>query len=164
MTQHKMVTFQLHRNGVILVVIGAILFAVLLFAAGYLTAMARGAKLPTATPAIPKVAVPKVPTIAVPTIAVPKVEAPKVEAPKVAVPAIPPETLTLRVGVYATEEEAKAAMTAFAAQKPVLVAEKTSDETLLYTVRVGSYASRLDAMKAAAELRKQGISAAIVKE
>lgn len=39
MTKHKMVTLRLHRSGVLLVILLAILFAILIFVAGCVTGM-----------------------------------------------------------------------------------------------------------------------------
>ena len=50
--KHQMITFRLHRKGVILIAIGAVLLGVLLFAAGYLTALRTERKESAAKPHI----------------------------------------------------------------------------------------------------------------
>src|SRR4029079_10325305 len=49
--KHTMVTFRLHKLALLLVVAGAVLLGVLLFAAGYLSASVKAAALPNVTAA-----------------------------------------------------------------------------------------------------------------
>lgn len=141
--KHSMVTFRLHRNGVVLVSVGAVLMGFLLFAAGYLTAQRR--PIPSAPAPAPK-----------------PVEPEKQES--AAKPHIEDEAFTLRVGAFADEAEAKAFVEEMTARghKP-LVAAMAQNGVVLHMVMTGRYAGRDAAAAAAAELkRKEGIFAAVV--
>jgi cell division septation protein DedD len=133
MTKHAMVTFRLHRNGVILSVILALLFSVLIFAAGYVASNLRR----------------KSPVVSKPAIAA-KPDAPKAppSAPQAAV-----NSWTIRLGVFGSEEEAKALAARIAKGKleTVLSTAETADGTKLYIVTSGHYAKREDAAVAAAK-------------
>lgn len=162
--KHTMVTFRLHRIGVVWIVVGCLLLAVLIFAAGYLAGTRRGIAITTARlkkPAVPKIAPPKV--------AVPKlpVNVPPVPVAPAAVAAAKSEetSVALRVGVFPSEEEAKASVQQLTALglKPTIVPVPRAEATPLYTVRVGRYASRSDAVAAARALEKQhGLVSAVV--
>lgn len=141
--KHKMVTFRLHRKGVVLVSIGAVLMAFLLFAAGYLTALRRPVA-PAAAPA-------------------PKIEKPEKQE-SAAKPHIEDEAFTLRVGAFADEAEAKAFVDEMTARghEPA-VAAMARNGVVLHMVLIGRYTGRDAAAEAAAELkRKEGISSAVV--
>jgi len=167
-----MVTMRLHRSGVILVIVFALLLAVLIFAAGYLTGMTRGMKIALQTPAVPKVAVPKVAVPKVPAIALPGSKdkaAPPTTSAAAAAPAAtatqPAEMLTIRVGVFPSEEDAKALVQQLALGKvEATIAPLATDAgPTLYLVLAGRYTSRREAAEAAAELeRKQGVGTAVM--
>ena len=143
MTKHTMVTFQLHRKGVILIVVMAVIVAVLLVAAGYMAAVMRPRR-----PARPATATIKKPALP--------------PAPK---PAPQQETFTLRVAIAMSEEEAAAEVKRLTAKKlkATIVPAETSDGTVIYELHVGTYASRSAAAKAAAELaRDHGVEGAVV--
>lgn len=142
-----MITFRLHRKGVVLVALGAVLMGALLFAAGYLTARRR----PLAqVPARPAASAPK--------------HGKTEKQESAAKPHIEDEAFTLRVGAFADEADAKAFVQELTGRglKPV-VAAVAQKGVLLHTVLIGRYAGRDAAASAAAELkRKEGISAAVI--
>lgn len=145
--KHTMITFRLHRKGVVLVSIGAVLMGALLFAAGYLAALRRPA------PSHPgKIAAP----------------APKIERSEkqesAATPHIEDEAFTLRVGAFADEAEAKVLVQELAARGHKSVAAPVARKGIvLHMVLLGRYAGRDAAAEAAAELkRKDGIASAVV--
>ena len=143
--KHSMVTFRLHRKGVALVAIGAILQGTLMFAAGYLAASRH---------AVPKPAVAPAPQ---------KEEPPKQES--AAKPHIEDEAFTLRVGAFADEADAKAFVQEMAARgrQAVVVPWTSRSGVVLQTVTIGQYNGRDEAASAAAELKaKEGISSAVV--
>jgi hypothetical protein len=161
--KQEIVTFRLHRKGVWLVVIGGLFVAVLIFAAGYLVAYRRlrggagtisDSRFPISGKAVAP-AMPKIPAVPVTTLPGNR----KSEIGN-------RDSLTLRVGAYATEEEAKAAMQTLAAAglKPALVAAPTSGGATLYLLHAGSYPSRAAAAAAVKELEKRGIAATVVPE
>lgn len=143
--KHTIVTFRLHRRGVILLAVGSVLLGALLFAAGCLAGMRRAGRMQAAVPALP---------------------APPVPAPKPETPAekSPEEAYALRVGTFADEAEAKtfADELAAAGQKPAILPVPTSGGVVLHTVSVGPYPSRDAASEAATGLARRGISAVIV--
>jgi cell division septation protein DedD len=145
--EHSMVTFRLHRKGVIFIIIGAILAAVLIFAGGYLVAMRLRPPAPvtTATATAPPA----------PSAVVTAASAP---APKV-------DVLAIRVAMFDTEEEAKTLAQQLAARKldAAVVPLTTSGGVKLYTVEVGQYTSRAAAAAAASSLeREPGLQPAVV--
>jgi hypothetical protein len=126
-----MVTFQLHRNGVILIVILCVIVAVLLVTAGYVwgkQSAVRPAAAVVQTPARPKPAEPA-----------------------------PLLRYTLRIGIEATEEEAQAAVKQLAARKlaATIVPVETSGGAVLYEIRTGAYPDRAAAAKAATALQDE---------
>ena len=148
--KHAMITWRLHRKGVVLVSIGAVLMGFLMFAAGYLTALRR----PLPSPAIPPI---------VAAAPVPKKPEPKKQE-SAAQPHIENEAFTLRVGAFADEADAKALVKELTVRghKPV-VAPVAQNGILLYMVLIGRYTGRDAAAEAAAELkRKEGIFSAVV--
>lgn len=175
-----MVTFRLHRKGVVLLLVGAVLVGVLLFAAGYLTALRRS----RANEAVPsQAALPKasVPRLAPPVVAAPKVTAPRIAVPSAALPRaasaspapkesqetphISDEAFALRVGAFEDEADAKAFVEALTARghQPVVVPVTTQSGVVLQTVLIGRYADRDEAAAAAAELKeKEELSSAVV--
>jgi len=142
-----MVTYRLHRKGVVLISIGAVLMGFLMFAAGYLMALRR----PAPSPAIPAAAT-----------AQKKDKTEKQES--VSKPHIEDEAFTLRVGAFADEADAKAFVQEMTARghKPV-VAPVAQNGVVLHMVLMGRYAGRDEAAAAAAELKqKEGILSAVV--
>lgn len=135
---HTMVTFRLHRSGVILLVVLCVVLSIVIYVAGYLTAVYT--RKPPAPP--PKPAVASV--------------APK-PAPAKKTTVEPKESLTLRVSVMTSEEEAKAELarlTGFGLQ-PVIVQMPTSAGVTLYNICVGRYETRSAANAAAKELQSR---------
>jgi cell division septation protein DedD len=148
-----MVTFRLHRKGVILVAVGAVLVGILLFAAGYLTALRRSRGIDAAqTP---------------PITASGKDEKDKKDAKKESqeTPHISDEVFALRVGAFADEADAQAFVQELTARghQPVVAPVTTQNGVVLQTVLIGRYSSRDEASSAAAELKeKQELSSAVV--
>ncbi|HYN22688.1 MAG TPA: SPOR domain-containing protein [Thermoanaerobaculia bacterium] len=157
--KHTMVTFRLHRKGVILVAVGAVLVGVLLFAAGYLTALRRSRGVDAA----------RAPQITASNKAEKdrKDDKDKKDAKKESpeTPHISDEVFALRVGAFADEAEAKAFVEALTARghQPVVVPVTTQNGVVLQTVLIGRYSSRDEASSAAAELKeKEELSSAVV--
>jgi len=159
--KHTMVTFRLHKLALLLLIAGAILLGVLLFAAGYLSAAMKPAALPkVSVPAVPPLPLPK-PAAAVPA---PDTIAPPAPAAAAAA-AAPAETFALRVGAFADEQEAKESVKALADRgfEATIVAVAAGGATVLYTVRIGSYPTRAAAAAMAEKLsREHGIDAAVI--
>jgi len=160
-----MVTFSLHRNGVVLLALGALLLGGLLYLAGCLVgqrhaAAALAAGTPPALPRPGKAAAVKLPAAKAPAVpGVPGVPAAATAA------AAAPETFALRAGAFTDEAEAKALAQDLAGRglQASVVAVPTSGGALLHTVVAGNYASRQAAAAAAAELaRRQGLSLTVV--
>jgi cell division septation protein DedD len=142
--KHSMVTFRLHRTAVIFIIIGSLLAALLIFAGGYFLAMRRRPDLPVA-PTI---------TAAAPAPAV----ATAPPAPKV-------DLLAVRVGIFDSEDEAKALAQGLAARKldAIVVPMTTSEGVKLFTVEVGQYITREAAAAAATSLKDdEGLQGAVV--
>lgn len=136
-----MVTFRLHRKGVVFIVIGAILVALLIFVAGCVFGMRRR----------PPDAARPVPTATAATVAPP--------APA------PSELLAVRVAVLDSEDEAKALVQQLTARKldASIVPVTTAAGVTLYTVQVGQYPTRATAAAAAAALAEEhGLQPAVV--
>ena len=136
---HTMVTFRLHRSGVILLAIFGVVLAVLIFAAGVLTA-----RFWTSAPPRPKVGGLKPrPT---PTV---NRQPPTSPAPK--------ENLTLRVAVLTSEEDAKTQLASLTAMglKPSTIQMPTTSGVTLYTIVVGHFETRAAANAAAKELQSR---------
>jgi hypothetical protein len=148
---HTMVTFRLHRRGVILLVIFGVILAALIYVAGYLTAVYTGK--PAATVKEP----------AARSIPPPKPAPAKPATPPQ--PGEPQEALTLRVAVLTSEEEAKAEvarLTAFGL-KPAIVQVPTNSGVMLFNIHIGQFTTRSAASAAARELQSRlGISSVIV--
>jgi len=145
---HTMVTFRLHRRGVILLILFGVVLAALIYVAGYLTAVYS--RRPAAAPT--------------PVVATPKA-APKAAPKKASAPAETPQPLTLRVDVLTSEEDAKARVASLAALglKPSIEQLPTSSGIMLFNVQVGRYENRASAAAALKELQSRfGISAVIV--
>lgn len=92
---------------------------------------------------------------------------PAVEAPQVQVAALPSEeaAFTLQVGAFRQPENSDKVIRDLASRgyQPYVVALKGSKSRVLHTVRVGRYADREEARKAAAELRqREGIAAVVI--
>jgi cell division septation protein DedD len=140
--KHSMVTFRLHRTAVIFIIIGSLLAAVLIFAGGYFLAMRR-----RDVPAAPIAAAAPAPAVAT---------APP--APKV-------DLLAVRVGMFDSEDEAKALAQRLASQKldAVVVPMTTSEGVKLFTVEVGQYTTRAAAAAAAISIKDdEGLQGAVV--
>ena len=151
---HTMVTFRLHRNGVILLVVFCVVLAILIYVAGYLTAVySRPAVAERKTGFSPSRA------------ATAPVPPPRGRAEARPALSEPREALTLRVAVLTSEEEAKAELarlTGFGL-KPAIVQMPTSAGVTLYNICVGRYETRAAANAAAKELQSRlGISPVIV--
>jgi cell division septation protein DedD len=141
--KHSMVTFRLHRTAVIFIIIGSLLAALLIFAGGYFLAMRRRPDVPTA----PIAAAAPAPAVAT---------APP--APKV-------DLLAVRVGIFDSEDEAKALAQRLAARKldAIVVPMTTSEGVKLFTVEVGQYTTRDAAAAAATSLKDdEGLQGAVV--
>jgi hypothetical protein len=159
--KHTMITFRLHRSGVLLIAAGSFLVAILLFAAGYLAGGRGGGRLsapPLGSVPKPKLAsiIPRRGTPAAPPAAHANAPAPPAAAPQ--------EMLALRVAMFVSEAEARTLLQELTARKieGAIIPVPTSTATL-YTVQVGRYASRDEASSAAALLlRDQGLSGVIV--
>lgn len=148
---HTMVTFRLHRRGVILLVIFGIVLAALIYVAGYLTAVY--VRKPEATPKAPVLAVAPIPKPA------------PAGAAKPVPPQEPQEALTLRVAVLTSEEEAKAEVARLTALglQPAIVQMPTSSGVMLFNLHHGRFTTRSAASAAAKELLSRlGISSVIV--
>ncbi len=140
-----MITWRLHRKGVVLISIGAVLMGFLMFSAGYLTALRR-----------------PIPPAAAPAPAQKKAEPEKQES--AGKPHIEDEAFTLRVGAFADEADAKALVQEMTARgyKPG-VTPVAQNGVVLHMVLIGRYLGRDAAAEAAAELkRKEGIFSAVV--
>lgn len=151
---HTMVTFRLHRSGVILLVVFCVVLSILIYVAGYLTAVYTSR--PTVAERRTGSSLSKAPATPPPTGG--RAEAQPTSGE-------PKESLTLRLSVMTSEEEAKAELarlTGFGLQ-PVIVQMPTSAGVTLYNVCVGRYETRSAANAAAKELQSRlGFSPVIV--
>jgi len=149
---HTMVTFRLHRRGVVLLVVFGIVLAVLIYVAGYMTA----ARVARSTAEVPSR---KIPTNAVPrsTPKTPSAEKAPQPSNEQRVTSVPSDPLTLRIAIHTTEEDAKAQIAILAAQglQPSIVQAPTSSGVTLHTVIVGRYDTRAAANAAAAQLQRR---------
>ena len=153
---HTMVTFRLHRSGVILLVVFALVLAVLIYAAGYMTAVftrdTTRQNVARSTAGVPPR--PNAPAVVAPTQTSPSV-------PKSPQPGneqrLPSEPLTLRIAVHTSEEDAQAQIATLTAQglQPAIVQASTSSGVTLHNVVVGRYESRDAANAAAAQLQRR---------
>jgi hypothetical protein len=143
---HTMVTFRLHRRGVILLVVFCVILAVLIFVAGYLAGSRRGGAPPAAVPPAPRR--PGASGTAGGAPAPQKKPATRTE---------PRESLTLRVAVFTSEEDAKAQVASLTAQglKPTIIQMPTSAGVMLHNVCVGQFETRSAANAAAKELQRR---------
>ena len=146
MTQHTMVTFRLHRIGVILIVIGVVLFSILIFAGGYIAGRVEGKKIALKKPEL------KLPLPA------PRGEGGQRpgegQAAKPQEPTAPTETFTIRAGTYATDADAKAVVARLAARKidATIESRTTSEGTNFFVVFAGKFNNRDEASKVASTL------------
>jgi hypothetical protein len=141
-----MITFQLHRNGVILIVTGCVLLAILFVAGGYLAGAAHSR---TASAALPAISL------------IPR----KAASPAAQKPAEDQESLSLRVGMATTEEEAKAEVQHLAVEQlmTTIVPVETSNALPVYEIHFGHYTDRRTAVADAEMLQKDyGLTAAVV--
>jgi cell division septation protein DedD len=156
--KHTMVTFQLHRTGVVLLVIGSLLVGGLLFAGGYLAGMRRSPAARVAMPVAPKA--PPV-NAALAGAATPAATPP----PAPAAPAPPPEHYAIRAGLFTSNDEATAYLQQLTGRKltATIASMPTTSGPTLYAVRIGDYPTRRAAATAAETLqREQGINGAII--
>lgn len=146
---HTMVTFRLHRSGVILLVVFALVLAVLIYVAGYMTAL-RVARSTAGVP--PRPTAPA--AVAPPTQTSPS--APKSPPPGNEQRVIS-EPLTLRIAVHTSEEDAQAQIATLTAQglQPAIVQAATTSGVTLHNVVVGRYETRDAANAAAAQLQRR---------
>ncbi len=137
---HTMVTFRLHRSGVILGVVFGVVLAVLIYAAGVLTA-----KFWTSAPKPVQRRAGFSPPKATP------------ERRAEARPTLPKESLTLRVAVLTSEEDAKAQIASLTAMglKPSIIQMPTSSGVTLHNLIVGHFETRAAANAAAKELQSR---------
>jgi hypothetical protein len=140
---HTMVTFRLHRSGVILLVVFCVVLAILIYVAGYLTAVySRPAVAERRTGFSPS-----------------KAPAPPAKGRAEARPALsePVESLTLRVSVVMSEDDAKAELARLTGLglQPDIVQMPTSSGVTLYNLCVGRYGTRSAANAAAKELQSR---------
>ena len=141
---HTMVTFRLHRSGVILLVVFTVVLAILIYVAGYLTAVyTRPAVAERTTGVSPSKAPAPTPT--------------KGRAEARPTFAEPQEALTLRLSVLTSEEDAKAELARLAGLglKPEIVQMPTTSGVTLYNVVVGRYETRSAANAAAGQLQSR---------
>ncbi len=168
--KHTMYTFRLHRTGVILVALGLLLVAVLLVVGGCMlgvwregtkaAAPAQGAPGKTApgggsgAPEAP--GAPGAPGGGAPPGAA-EAEAGGAMAVEAMAPAPTTERFTLRVGAFAAQDDAKALVDALTARgyQPAIAEVRASTGTAVFTVVVGTYATRWEARGAAAELSRR---------
>jgi cell division protein FtsN len=141
----KTVTFRLAPSGVVLLCIGALLLAILIFAGGFVAGRVTATR-----------------TVAAPTLAAASLPA----APATAAPAPPPpsERLALRVGAFDTEEAAKSLVAQLAMYKiDAAIVPVLAENGTLFTVVTGNYTSRAEAANASAKLaREHGMTAVVV--
>src|SRR5947209_14243427 len=139
--KHSMVTFRLHRTAVIFIIIGSLLAAVLIFAGGYFLGMRRrDVPLAPIAAAAPATAVATAP------------------------PAPKPDLLSVRVGMFDSEEDAKALAQRLASQKldAAVVPMTTAEGVKLFTVEVGQYTTRAAAAAAAKSIKDdEGLQGAV---
>jgi cell division septation protein DedD len=163
MTKHTMVTIRLHRIGVILIVVGVVLFAILLFAGGFIAGMQRGKRVALTKPAIPKLQLPPAP--------VPLPAARADGGQQRAEGSAPPpsaqegEAFTIRTGAFASEDDAKALVKRLAARKLDATVEprSTSEGTNFFVVLAGRYTDRKEAATVAEALAKdENLDTAVV--
>lgn len=142
------VTWRLHKKGVMLLAGGCLLVSILTFVAGYILGH-RTARIATVPPAAAaKKAAPKPAAKAAP-----------------AKPAEPPQNLALRVALFTSEEDAKALVAHLAAAKleATVIPMPTSSGLTIYSVEAGHYTNRGDALKAAHTLEENhGLNATVV--
>lgn len=150
--KHTMVTVQLHRSGVVLVVIGSLLLGGLLFAGGYLAGMRHGS--PVAAPKLPAVKKPVAPAAIIP--------------PAMPVPAKPQaksEQLSIRAALFVSKEDADAYAQQLTARKleTWIATSATSSGATLYSVNIGRYTSRREASVAVEAMKRElGVDGAVV--
>lgn len=165
---HTIYTFTLHRLGVLLVAVGALLVAGLLFAAGWLVGSRRAE--PAATTAAPAPAEPTS-SAAVPPGAAAETPAAPPPAPAEAAPAsgsalLPAVTFALEIGTFVSEGGARDLVSELQQHgfEPVVVEERGPRDHSLFRVMVGSYANRAEATEAATAFAREEDRRAVVVE
>lgn len=142
---HTMVTFRLHRSGVILLIVFLVVLAILIYVAGYLTATYTQKRSVAGDP-----------------LPVPRKEQPRAtgngpRATPPATPATPKESLTLRVSVHTAAEDAQAQVASLTAMglKPTIIQMPTTSGVTLHNVCVGHFETRSAANAGAKELQSR---------
>jgi cell division septation protein DedD len=150
MAKHTIFTFQLHRRGVVLIVIGCIFVAALLATAGYFAGFAHAKKEATPTPPAPA-----------PLTSRTQAAAPA--APPVP-PAAPSEEFSLRLGQTIGEDEAKALQAQLRTKEieTIVVTIPTEGGGAIYSLESGRYPSRAAAAAAASQLENRASVSAVV--
>jgi cell division septation protein DedD len=145
---HTMVTFRLHRSGVILLIVFGIVLAILIYVAGYMSAL-RVARSTAGVPSRPNVHAVVAPTQTVPSA--PKSPPPSNEQ------RVTSEPLTLRIAVHTSEEDANAQIATLTGQglQPAIVQASTTSGVTLHNIIVGRYETRDAANAAAAQLQRR---------
>lgn len=142
---HTMVTFRLHRSGVILLLVFGVILAVLIYFAGYLTATYRQKSVARDPLPVASKEQAKTPPTA------------DRQPPTAPAPSAPGESLTLRVSVHTSAEDAQAQVASLAAMglKPTVIQMPTTSGVTLHNVCVGQFESRSAANAAAEELQSR---------
>lgn len=171
---HTIYTFTLHRLGVVLVAIGALIVAGLLFTAGWLVGTRRPqpATKTTAEALAEPAAAPKGSALAPPAPAASPAapQAPGEAAAAAPAPAgsklLPAVTFALEIGTFVTDAQAQelAAELQQRGFEPVVVEQKAPRGHSLFRVMVGSYTSRAEATKAAEAFVREEDRRAVVVE
>lgn len=154
MAQHTMYTFKLHRWGVVLLALGALLVCVLLAVGGCLVGEWRAGRAVAEAGTDGAADAAGGAEAAVADGAAPDGPAPPAPADPTA-----PINYTLRLGTFGSEEEAKALADQAAARGYAAAVQpaETSTGTPFFTVTVGSYGSRWEARGAAQELAEREV-------
>jgi septal ring-binding cell division protein DamX len=153
MTQHTMVTLRLHRIGVILIVIGVVLFSILIFFGGYIAGRVQGKKIALKKPEV------KLPALPVPANAAPAAATTSSTSAASGDGGATSnaETFTIRAGTYGTETDAKAVVARLSARKldATLESRTTSEGTNFFVVFAGRFTDRAEADKVASTLAEE---------
>ena len=162
---HTMVTFRLHRSGVILLMVFGMVLAVLIYVAGYMTGVRVERKafggMPRKMPAVATTPTKKMPptTQSPPTTPTTQTTSSAQTAPQPSHEQrlSPPEPLTLRLAVHTSEDDAKTEIATLTAQglQPTIVQAATTSGVTLYTIVVGRYDTRDAANAAAVQLQRR---------
>jgi cell division septation protein DedD len=150
-----MVTWRLHKKGVVLVVIGMVFFTIFVFAAGYLTAVMTNRTDKTHRSYATKATTTTRASAATPATTTTTATAePQHQEP-----------LALQVALFPSEEEAGEFVKSLAEKKleGAIVPMPTREGPVLYGIEVGEYKTRREALEAAEAMeRKYGLVATVV--